>query len=108
MNGDPVHARGDSPATPESRSVAGHEQAILKGSRPRPEASKGESQLAFLMYDVDTNSNRTSDEFIMGAGPSNADPHNLGKMHTYQAERWRSIFDDEKARSVVPFTGSCE
>jgi hypothetical protein len=108
VNGDPVHGGGQPPRTVESSTQQGATQQILRGTRPRPEASKGESSLAFVMFDVNSRSSRVSEEFVVGAGPSNADPHDLGRMHAYEAERWRTIFDDERARSVVPFAGSCD
>ena len=108
VNGDAIYSRGQQPPTVESTARNGATQQILEGHRPRPQASKGENNLAFLMFDVDSGTARVSDEFVTGAGPSNANPHDLGLMHAYLAERWRTIFDDEPAGSVAQYSGSCD
>ena len=108
VNGEPVHGRGDK--LRDAATVAagnGKKQAIYEGRLPRPEASKGESVLSFIMFDVDTGSRKASDEFITGAGPTRADPRNLGKLHAYTTELWRSIFDGDRAKSVVDYAGDC-
>lgn len=107
VNGEPVHARGDRSVDLAGRSeAAGANQAIYKVDMPRPEADRGENSLAFLLFDTNTNSRSTNDEFIMGAGPSRADPRNLGRMHAYQVEWWRSIFAKEGSK-VVDYSGQC-
>lgn len=108
VNGEPLHAAGDEPR--DAKAIAagnGKKQAIYKGSLPRPEADRGESVLAFIMLDVDTGARKASDEFVMGAGPTRADPANLGRMHAYNTELWRSIFDGDRARSVTDYSGTC-
>ncbi|RYE08180.1 MAG: hypothetical protein EOP22_14600 [Hyphomicrobiales bacterium] len=108
VNGEPVHARGDKPRDVQAIAASnGKQQAIYHGSLPRPEASEGDNVLAFLMFDVDTNSRKASDEFVTGAGPSRADPANLGRMHAYTTELWRSIFDGDRARSIAAYAGEC-
>jgi hypothetical protein len=109
VNGDPVHGAGDpDPARDPSRTAPrGGKQAFYKVTMPRPEASLGESSLTFTVFDTDTSSNRQSDLFIFGGGPSNADPANMGSLHAYATEAWRSIFDEQKAKSVVNFAGRC-
>jgi hypothetical protein len=107
VNGEPVHRRGDPLIDPMSRAKSGVKQAILKGTLPRPQASRGERSLAFLMLDLDTGSSSTSDEFITGAGPTRADPANLGMMHAYgNVEYWRSIFAKEGPK-VIEYSGKC-
>jgi hypothetical protein len=108
VNGEPVHARGDKPRdASEIAASNGKPQAIYKGTLPRPEASLGENSLAFIMFDVDTTSNKASDQFVNGAGPTRADPIDLGSLHVYNTELWRSIFDGDRANSVVDFSGTC-
>jgi hypothetical protein len=107
VNGEPVHANGDPAIDVAARAKGGgSNQAIYRGAMPRPEADRGESSLAFILFDTDTRSRSTSDEFIMGAGPSRADPRNLGKLHTYEVEWWRSIFAKEGPK-VVKYAGAC-
>ncbi len=106
LNGEPVHAAGD--ALRDSEAVPGATPQLLKVTRPRPEASKGENKIAFLVYDLDNGTDRIDDEFVIGGGPSRADPTNLGKMRVYtNLERWRTIFDREPAHAVVPYGGEC-
>lgn len=108
VNGDPVHAGGDKPR--DASAIAegnGKPQEIYKGTLPRPEASLGESSLAFIMFDVDTTSDKESDRFVNGAGPTKANPGDLGKIHVYNTELWRSIFDGDRAKSVTKYSGSC-
>ena len=78
---------------------------MSKAWRKRPEAHKGEAAIAFVLYDLDTGSEAIDDEFVIGGGPTNADPRNPGKLRKYQGERWRTIFDKEPAK-VVPY-GDC-
>jgi hypothetical protein len=109
INGEPV-LNGGEPArgSKQAPKKAGAKQAILKVWRSRPEARLGENKLAFVLYDLDTATNLADDEFIIGAGPSRADPSNFGKMHVYRdVERWRSIFDQDAAKTVVDFAGAC-
>ncbi len=107
VNGEPVHAGGDAAIDAVARAGnGGDNQAIYRGAMPRPEADRGESSLAFILFDTDTRSRSTSDEFIMGAGPSRADPRDLGSLHTYEVEWWRSIFAKEGPR-VVDYAGDC-
>jgi hypothetical protein len=106
INGEPIHTAGDAARVPAKKPGA-KEESIVKAWRPRPEASKGESKLAYLVYDLDAGSDDVDDEFVAGAGPSRADPNDLGVVHAYEVERWRSIFDDEPAAAVVPYAGEC-
>jgi hypothetical protein len=107
LNGEPIHAAGEAARTPAKKPGA-KEERILKAWRSRPEASKGESRLAYLVYDLDSGSDDVDDEFVAGAGPSRADPNDLGIVYAYEVERWRSIFDDEPAAAVVPYGGECK
>ena len=103
-----MHARGDKLRDASTAGADnGKKQAIYKGQLPRPEASKGENVLAFIMFDVDTSSRKASDEFVNGAGPTRADPRNLGKLHVYTTELWRSIFDGDRAAGVAKYGGAC-
>jgi hypothetical protein len=100
VNGEPVHRAGDKPRQPKKK-VGAKGQTMSKAWRKRPEAHKGEAAIAFVLYDLDTGSKDIDDEFVIGGGPTNADPRNPGKLHKYQGERWRTIFDKEPAK-VVP------
>jgi len=107
VNRDPVHAAGDKQRQPPKGGKPGAKQQISKVKRPPPEANKGEKELAYLQYDLDAEHGDVDDEFIIGGGPSRADPKNLGKLHVYKGiERWRSIFDDETV-PIVPYEGTC-
>lgn len=43
----------------------------------------------------------------MGAGPTRANPVNMGAMIVYEVEPWRSIFDFDPADRIVPYAGDC-
>lgn len=106
VNGEPVHADGDASRLPAKK--PGAEESIARSFRLRPEASRGESKIAYLVYDLDVATDDIDDEFVAGTGPSRADPNDFGFMHAYEnIERWRSIFDDEPAASVMPYAGGC-
>ncbi len=106
VNGEPVHSRGD-PLLEVEMGKDGRMKSILEVSMPRPEADRGESSLAFFVLDTDAGTREIGDEFIIGAGPSRADPSNLGTLHAYSnVERWRSIFSEE-APPIVPYSGTC-
>jgi len=108
MNGEIVHSAGDAPRAHEDVKKSGDRAQILKMKRPRPEARLGKSMLVFLAYAVDGEKTEDYDLFIIGAGPSRADPSNLGKVHVYtNVELWRSIFDKDPAWAVRPSPKSC-
>ncbi len=108
LNGEPIHPSGDKLRDPKAVAKPGAIQQILKVRKPRPEASKGEKVITFILYDLDKSIKQADDEFIAGAGPSRADPNNLGRMKAYAGlERWRTIFDSEPARAVVLYHGTC-
>jgi hypothetical protein len=64
VNGEPVFATG-----PQKKDVkdfkTGH-QSIYKVTRSRPEASKGESQLAYMLFDADCNMSTIDDQLAIG------------------------------------------
>jgi hypothetical protein len=107
VNGEPVFAAG-----PQKKDVKDFEkghQAMYKVSRPRPEASKGESQLSFILFDADSNTSTIDDELAIGGGPSRADPARMGQVHVYSSvDPWRSIFDKDDAERIVTYAGSCK
>lgn len=89
------------PAPPGKRST------ISKRARPRPEAAKGESSLAFILFDQDGDPGSIDDQQLIGGGPTQLDPLNMGKLHSYRVNPWRSIFDADQARSIVDYAGDC-
>jgi hypothetical protein len=106
INGEPALPNGSPPrvmpkASPDQKA------AILKITRPRPEAFKGESSLAALVFDHDADPNTIDDQELMGAGPTSSDPLNMGNLHVYHVEPWRSIFDMDAASAIVPYSGNC-
>ena len=110
VNGEPVFANGTQKRTPKD--LPAGTAKILKGTRLRPEASKGESQLSFIAYDagspLQSASQSNADRLATGAGPTRSDPLNLGTIHGYgSVDLWRSIFDWEEADVIHPYKGSC-
>ena len=86
----------------------GKKASIYRVQRPRPEAYKGESSLGFVLFDRDSDPKTTDDQALIGAGPSRADPTNMGKLITYtDVDPWRSIFDFDAADRIVPYKGDC-
>jgi hypothetical protein len=82
--------------------------SIFKMRRPRPEATKGENELVFLLLDADSNLKTIDDQVLSGTGPSRSDQANLGPAHGYvNVEPWRSIFDFDDAGRVAPYSGDC-
>jgi hypothetical protein len=92
---------------PAAAAPPGQKQSIYRVQRPRPEASKGEKSLGFVLYDLDSDTKTIDDQMLMGAGPSCANPTNMGKMIAYEVEPWRSIFDSDSADRIVPYAGNC-
>lgn len=108
VNGNIVHADGNPKRVHPAAAPEGKQSAILRMQRPRPEAYKGESSLGFLLLDVDGDVKTTGDQFLVGAGPSRADPANMGTMLVYSdVDPWRSIFDVDSADKIAPYPGSC-
>ncbi len=75
--------------------------------RLRPEAHKGESSLGFIIIDADGDIETVEDQFFVGGGPTRPDPINMGQLHGYQGERWRSIFDGDDAEFIADYQGDC-
>ncbi len=101
------------PGSTEKRmipTVAGGEKtSIYLLQRPRPEAYKGEKSLGFVLLDSDSDPSTTDDQVLTGAGPSRADPMNMGNMFAYSdVDPWRSIFDSDAADRIVPYQGDCK
>ena len=108
VNGHIVFPSGSPKKIIPRTAPAGTKAAIYRVQRPRPEADKGENSLGFLLMDLDSDSSTKDDQVLMGAGPSRADPTNMGKMVTYSdVDPWRSIFDVDPADRIAPYHGSC-
>lgn len=81
---------------------------FYQADRPRPQAFKGEASLAVIFADRDGDPNTADDQNILtGIGPTRADPLNMGRAYPYRGEVWRSIFDSDEARTVVPYAADC-
>jgi hypothetical protein len=108
VNGRIVHARGTPMKVVPKVAEPGKRASIYKLRRGRPEAHKGESSLSYLLFDRDSDLKTTDDQAAMGAGPSRADPLNMGALITYKdVDPWRSIFDRDAAAKIVPYRGDC-
>ena len=110
VNGEPVFANGTQKRTPKD--LPAGTPRMLKGTRLRPEATKGESRLYFQAYDAgspsQTPSQSLADRFAVGGGPTPADPADMGTIHGYAGvDPWRSIFDWENADVIHPYIGAC-
>jgi hypothetical protein len=106
INGEAVLPDG-APVRTIPKAPPGQKAAVFKITRPRPEATKGEKSLAALVWDHDANLQTIDDQELIGAGPTRSDPANLGTLHMYRVEPWRSIFDMDEAKSIVAYAGSC-
>jgi len=107
VNGEPVFASGKQKKNVDTFAKTG-KAAILKMQRPRPEAVKGEKELAFIMLDADGDPSTIDDQVLNGGGPTRADPFNMGFVHVYiNVEPWRSIFDFDAAEKIVNYQGDC-
>ena len=106
VNGEPVFASG--PQKQNVKDFKGH-PTIFKLHRARPQASKGEKELSYIVYDGDSNLQTPDDEVAIGGGPTRADPLNMGTLHMYASvDPWRSIFDKDDAQQIVSYKGSCD
>lgn len=108
VNGNIVFPNGNPKKVIPKVAEEGKKASIYRVQRPRPEAHKGERSLGFLLFDRDSDPRTTDDQALIGAGPSRADPTNMGKLVTYtDVEPWRSIFDFDAADRIVPYQGDC-
>jgi hypothetical protein len=108
LNGDPVLKNGSPKRDFKQNATPGKKQSIYRAQRPRPEATKGENSLGFILYDLDRNPKTIDDQALIGAGPSRADPTNMGTMIVYrEVEPWRSIFDFDSADRIAPYSEDC-
>jgi hypothetical protein len=107
VNGEPVFAAGKQKKDEQALAKSG-KPSIFRAVRPRPEATLGEKELVFLLLDADGDPATIDDQVLIGAGPTRADPLNMGSMHAYSnVEPWRSIFDADKAKRIVDYPGDC-
>jgi hypothetical protein len=107
VNGEPVFAAGPQKKNADLLAKSG-KASILKMKRPRPEATRGETELTFLLLDADSDLKTIDDQVLTGTGPSRADPANMGLVHSYvNVEPWRSIFDFDQAAHIVPYSSDC-
>ncbi len=101
LNGSPQLGGAAEPALPK------HGPFYML-SRPRPQAFKGEKNLTAVVADRDGNPQTTDDMYILtGVGPTRADPVDMGRAVNEPGEVWRSIFDLDEAKVVVPYSGDC-
>lgn len=108
VNGNIVFPDGNPQRVIPKVAEEGKKASIHRLQRQRPEAYKGEKSLGFLLFDRDSDSSTTDDQALIGAGPSRADPMNMGKLVTYtDVDPWRSIFDFDAAERIVPYQGDC-
>ncbi len=108
LNGNPVFPNGTPKRVVSKKAEPGKKATISKRWKPRPQAYKGEKSLAYLLFDRDSNPKTIDDQVLMSAGPSRADPHNMGNMKSYyDIDPWRSIFDRDNPRFIAPYKGSC-
>lgn len=76
--------------------------------RPRPQAFKGEAVLMAVVTDPDGDVSTQDDGMILtGVGPTRADPLDMGRALNMPGEVWRSIFDSDEAKVVMPYSGDC-
>jgi hypothetical protein len=109
VNGNIVFPDGSPKKIIAKVAESGKKASIYRLQRPRPEAYKGEKSLGFLLLDRDSDQATTDDQFLIGSGPSRADPAFMGKMIIYSdVDPWRSIFDFDPADHIAPYAGSCE
>lgn len=106
VNGDPVHASGPQKIDPRTLQSGG-KAAIFKGTRARPEAHRGEKQLAYLLLDGDADPRTVDDQLVMGAGPTSPEPGRARMLGYTDVELWRSIFDPDPADRIVRRQGAC-
>lgn len=108
VNGNIVFPNGKPKKVISKIAETGKKASIYRVQRPRPEAYKGESSLGFVLFDRDSDPKTTDDQALIGAGPSRADPMNMGKLITYtDVDPWRSIFDFDAADRIVPYQSGC-
>jgi hypothetical protein len=109
LNGNPVFSDGMPKRVISKQAEEGQKASIYKSQRPRPEASKGEKSLGFLLFDRDSNIETIDDQMLIGSGPSRSDPINMGNMIMYSdVDPWRSIFDFDEADTIYAYQGGCK
>lgn len=108
VNGNLIYENGKPARVVPTTAEPGKKASIFKMQRPRPEAYKGESSLGYLLFDRDSDVNTTHDQILIGAGPSRADPADMGRMVVYKdVDPWRSIFDADSAKHIARHDGDC-
>jgi hypothetical protein len=106
VNGEPVFKDGPSDRFDPS-AKPGKKQSILRMSRARPQAAKGEASLAYILYDLDSDLGTITDQQLLGGGPSRPHLPDMGKMRVYKVDPWRSIFDADEVPVIAAYSGDC-
>lgn len=107
VNGEPVFPSGKLEIFDPQSKAEGTKSKILMMNRPRPRASKGENSLSFILYDLDGDLETINDQRLIGGGPTRPDPLDMGTIHTYNVDPWRSIFDLDDASEIVDHHSDC-
>lgn len=107
VNGEPVFFSASTDVFDPRSTPKGVKSKIVKMSRPRPEAYKGERTLSYILYDLDGDLQSIDDQQLIGGGPTRSDPLNMGKIHTYEVNPWRSIFNSDCTAGIVEYEGDC-
>jgi hypothetical protein len=110
VNGEPVFASGPQKRT--TKDLPPGTPKLLRGTRLRPEAWKGETRLAFVAYDAGSPSQTPSESLVdrlaIGTGPTRSNPVDMGTVHGYAGvDLWRSIFDWDAADTIHAYSHSC-
>lgn len=108
LNGEPLLADGESEPTFDAEAARRTRGTrVVQMSRARPEATRGESSLGFILIDGDGDLETWTDQLLVGGGPSRPQPADMGRMRGYSVAWWRSIFDRDAAARIVPYSGDC-
>jgi hypothetical protein len=107
VNAEPIFKDGTPKKDPKDVHSRTGKSVILKIQKSRPQASKGESVITALVLDKDSDTRTTDDQFVQVGGPTRADPLDMGNLHVYDGELWRSIVDADDAGTIVPYVGDC-
>lgn len=100
VNGSPMLGGAKDPDLPKKG-------PFYQIARPRPQAFKGEKSLAAIVSSGSDPLMIADAVILTGVGPTRADPMDMGRAVNNRGEVWRSIFDMDDARVVVPYAGDC-
>ena len=106
IEGDPALSNGITPP-PKVHRDPGPTASVSKLVRDKPQAYKGDDKIYAVVIDWNTTDPANTDKDVFVGGPTRAEFPNMGTVHVYHGDLWRSIVDPDEVKYVVESKQDC-